>query len=160
MSKFFSRKLIIFNAYLFAVIGAYAVIAASLIIRVALNDPDESIGYVLSVSFLLAILGAGIPPLSVLLLPALAVILAERSSIRSWVYYVGAGAVTGIFVHFTTVSEKATDAHGGHVGIVAALSLLAGLTGGLIYWRMAGRDTGAGTNAAERSSEDEGETKK
>lgn len=142
MNKFLSRALVVALAYFFAVICAFAIIAVFLVINVALDEPGRGFGYVLSVSFVLMILAASILPLNTLLLPAIAIIIAEYASLRSWFYYAGAGAVTGIAGFFTNGPERSTSAPAGNSGILAALLLLAGLTGGLVYWRTAGRNAG------------------
>ncbi len=142
MNRFLSRALVVALAYFLAVICAFAIIALFLVTKVALDEPGRGPGYVLSVSFVLMILGASILPLKTLLLPALAVIAAEYLSLRSWIYFAGAGAVTGIMVFFTTGPERSANANAGNSGDLAALLLLAGFTGGLVYWRTAGRNAG------------------
>lgn len=143
MNPVLSRFITIVIGLNFACLGALVVICVKLILLVALNDPGESLGYVLSVFFVLALLGAAFPPLITLAPVLIAIFVAEYVALRSWVYYVGAGALTALVAGVATDQIQASDIHSKRHAIDTGLFLLAGITGGLIYWWLAGRTTGA-----------------
>jgi len=118
------------------------IIYIKLILVIALSDPGESMGYVLSVFFLLAILGATFPPPVTLAPVLITIFVAENMVWRSWMYYAGAGALTALVAYAATDPKHADAAQGGQPGIDIGLSLAAGITGGLIYWWFAGQTAG------------------
>lgn len=64
-------------------------------------------------------------------------VLGEALAIRSWIFYVAAGAATAWIAAFLL-------GLGGEDGLVSAeATVAAGLVGGLFYWAVAGRTAGA-----------------
>ena len=137
------RLIVISLAFFVACMAALAVFAAGIwqAIDFGAHGPDADpvalfFNTVLIASFAIFFIG------TLVAAPAfLAMIVAEIFSLRSWIYHVGAGAAA------TAIPLVLQETGPSQDGFSIMLHLAAGMTGGLVYWLLAGRRAGVATSA-------------
>lgn len=77
-----------------------------------------------------------------LMLAAVAIIVAETFSLRSWLYYAAAGAGLGGLALTAMETARGEAASRGMANLEALVFVAAGLASGLVYWVIAGRRAG------------------
>ena len=102
-------------------------------------DPFERVSFFIVSFFATSFVGA------VSILPAaLLIVVSEAARLRSFLYYGVGGALVGLASYYgSDISvrlENTTDV--APVGNALQLAAAAGIVGGLVYWRIAGRNAG------------------
>jgi hypothetical protein len=94
------------------------------------------------------------------LIATAAIVVAEIAAIRTWLYYVGMGALSAAYALSTLASGPADPATADLALRDSFIFIAAGLAGGLVYWLVAGRSAGvrvSGKEVRARQAEGQGQ---